>query len=491
MSAIDSLRAGLAETGAHTAPAAKRASCFGARLAAAISATAAIVLLGGCASTMAPHNVPFADKVVAQGYRAGASRPAWAPEGLVFGLSFSGGGTRAAALAYGVLEELSRTPVMVGGEQRRMLDLVETISAVSGGSYTAAYYGLFGDRIFKDFEPRFLKRNVENELATTFFAPANLFNMSSPYYGRSDVTAEYLDQILFEGRTFADLDAAVRQHDRPFVLINATDMARTSRFEFTQDQFDLLCSDIGTYKVSRAVAASSALPVVFSPITLANYAGQCGFSAPPWMTQALRDRHDYVRRYAIASDLYTYLDADKRKYVHLLDGGLSDNLGLRAMLDRLTLAGPLELADNYQRKNLRRLVRIVVNAQAKHEYPQLDQYAEVPTLSAIAFAVGNTTDRYTVETLAYARSSMNDAAKALAQRQRDLDLPDGGDVQAMLIEVSFDDLESEAERAYFNALPTSFNLPAEDIDRLREAGARLLRNSPDYQRLLRELPTLR
>ena len=454
-------------------------------------AMAAIVLLSGCASTMAPHNVPFAGKVAEHGYRAGASRPSGAPESLVFGLSFSGGGTRAAALAYGVLEELSRTQVMVNGEQRRMLDLVETISAVSGGSYTAAYYGLFGDRIFNDFESRFLKRDVQNELATTFFSPTNLFNMSSPYYGRSDVTAEYLDQILFESKTFADLDAAVRQHGRPFVLINATDMARTSRFEFTQDQFDLLCSDISTYKVSRAVAASSALPVVFSPITLANYAGQCGFSAPQWMTRALRDRHDYVRRYAVASDLKTYLDADKRKYVHLLDGGLSDNLGLRAMLDRLTLAGPLELAGNFRRQNLRRLVRIVVNAQARHEYPQLDQYAEVPTLSAIAFAVGNTTERYTVETLAYARSSMNEAAKALAEHQRDLGLPGGDDVQAMLIEVSFDDLEEEDERAYFNALPTSFNLPAEDIDRLREAGGRLLRASPDYQRLVRELPTLR
>ena len=454
-------------------------------------AISSIALLSGCASTLAPHNAPFSGKVAEQGYRAGSSRPSWTPQGLVFGLSFSGGGTRAAALAYGVLEELSRTSVSVNGEGRRMLDLVETISAVSGGSYTAAYYGLFGDRIFKDFESRFLKRDVQNEIASTFLSPTNLFNMSSPYYGRSDVTAEYLDQILFEGKTFADLDAAVRQHGRPFVLINATDMARTSRFEFTQDQFDLLCSDLGTYKVSRAVAASSALPVIFSPITLANFAGQCGFSAPQWMTRALRDRHDYVRRYAIASDMSTYLDADKRKYVHLLDGGLSDNLGLRAMLDRLTLAGPVELADNLQRKNLRRLVRIVVNAQVRHEYPQLDQFAEVPTLSAIAFAVGNTTERYTVETLAYARSSMNDAAKALADHQRKLGLPDGGDVQAMLIEISFDDLENEAERAYFNALPTSFNLPAEDIDRLREVGGRLLRNSPDYQRLLRDLPTLR
>ena len=300
MSAIDSLPSEAAN------PRPQRRKLTSALLAAAM---AAIVLLSGCASTMAPHNAPFAGEIAARGYRVGASRPAGTPESLVFGLSFSGGGTRAAALAYGVLEELARTPVMVGGEQRRMLDLVETISAVSGGSYTAAYYGLFGERIFKDFEPRFLKRNVQNEMATTLFSPANLFNMSSPYYGRSDVTAEYLDEILFEGKTFSDLDAAVRQHGRPFVLINATDMARTSRFEFTQDQFDLLCSDIGSYKVSRAVTASSAIPVVFSPITLAQLrrtmrlqraaVDDPGAARPPRLRTTLRHRlgpHHLSRR---------------------------------------------------------------------------------------------------------------------------------------------------------------------------------------------------
>ena len=419
------------------------------------------------------------------------ARHEWAPEGLIFDLSFSGGGTRAAALAYGVLEELARTPVSVKGKQRRMLDLVEGISAVSGGSYTAAYYGLFGDRLFEDFEKKFLKRNMQDEIASAFLSPANLFSMSSPYYGRSDVMAEYLDQVLFEGKTFADLERTVRENGRPFVLINATDMARTSRFEFTQDQFDLLCSDLGTYKVSRAVAASSAVPVLFSPITLSNYAGRCGFSQPEWMTRALRERRESVRRYTVAADLQTYLDATKRRYIHLLDGGLSDNLGLRATLDRLVLAGNAgELAHTHKRNGLRRLVHVVVNAQARHDHPQLDQYAEVPTLSAIAFAVGNTTDRYNVETLAYARSAMNEATQELAKRQAVNGTPDDGDVQAMLIEIGFDDLDNDAERTYFNALPTSFNLPPEAIDRLREVGGRLLRASPDYQRLLRELPNL-
>ena len=85
---------------------------------------------------------------------------------------------------------------------------------------------------------------------------------------------------------------------------------------------------------------------------------------------------------------------------------------------------------------------------------------------------------------------MEKAAQELAEWQRRAGASETGDVQAILIEIGFDELEDDEERAYFNALPTSFNLPPEAVDRLREVGARLLRNSPDFQRLLRELPDL-
>jgi NTE family protein len=66
---------------------------------------------------------------------------------LLLYLTFSGGGTRAAAFSYGVLEELRTTEVTIGEKKRRPLDEVDAISAVSGGSFTAGYYGLFGERI--------------------------------------------------------------------------------------------------------------------------------------------------------------------------------------------------------------------------------------------------------------------------------------------------------------------------------------------------------
>ena len=74
---------------------------------------------------------------------------------LVVYLAFSGGGTRAAAFSYGVLKKLAETEIIADGHPRRFIDEVDVISSVSGGSFTAAYYGLFGDKIFEDFEQKY------------------------------------------------------------------------------------------------------------------------------------------------------------------------------------------------------------------------------------------------------------------------------------------------------------------------------------------------
>jgi NTE family protein len=96
-------------------------------------------------------------------------------------LTFSGGGTRAAAFSYGVLEELRKTEISIDGNNRRLLDEIDGISSVSGGSFTAGYYGLFGDRIFDDFEYGFLKKNVQRGVAVrVLFNPINWFRLASP-----------------------------------------------------------------------------------------------------------------------------------------------------------------------------------------------------------------------------------------------------------------------------------------------------------------------
>ena len=64
------------------------------------------------------------------------------------------------------------------------------------------------------------------------------------------------------------------------IVINGTDMVHGTRVSFNQDVFDMICTDLSTFPVARACAASSAVPIVLSTLTLRNYAGGCGFQVP-------------------------------------------------------------------------------------------------------------------------------------------------------------------------------------------------------------------
>ena len=93
-------------------------------------------------------------------------------------LTFSGGGTRAAALSYAVLEKLHETRIVWKGREKSLLDEVDCISSVSGGSFTAAYYGLFGERLFVDFRERFLEKDIQGGLTGRAASPVNWFRLA-------------------------------------------------------------------------------------------------------------------------------------------------------------------------------------------------------------------------------------------------------------------------------------------------------------------------
>src|SRR6187402_1427992 len=108
-------------------------------------------LLQGCVSLLPPDNAAIKKIDPAKGYRISSNvRKPIGDHNII--LAFSGGGTRAAALSYGVMEELRDTRIDSKGQQMRMLDEVDLISSVSGGSFTSAYYGLYGDDLFKNYE---------------------------------------------------------------------------------------------------------------------------------------------------------------------------------------------------------------------------------------------------------------------------------------------------------------------------------------------------
>lgn len=95
---------------------------------------------------------------------------------------------------------------MLNGQSRRLRDEVDVITAVSGGSFTAAYYGLFGERLFTDFAQQFLYKDIQSEMISALLSPTQWLKISSSHYSRSDTVAEYFDRTLFEGKTFADLN---------------------------------------------------------------------------------------------------------------------------------------------------------------------------------------------------------------------------------------------------------------------------------------------
>jgi NTE family protein len=459
--------------------------------------TALGLLLGGCASR--PVNPPIAQVEPTAGYRY-QTRPARtdnSSRALVV-LAFSGGGTRAAAYSYGVLEELRRIEIVSPrGSRRRLLDEVDIVTGVSGGSFTALAYGLYGERLFDEYERRFLKRDVQGELLARFLSPANWPALWSESWGRSEMATQLYNEILFENATFGDL----QRKPGPLIVATATDISSGSRLGFTQPEFDLICSDLSQVELARAAASSSAVPLVLSPVTFNNYGGTCGYRPPPWAA-AVADPANRIRPAGRALQRYKemldFQDGANRPYLHLVDGGISDNLGMRAVLEALeSWEAARKSGFTYDFDSTRRVIVFVVNSLSipkndwdRHEGPPND-------IEILVKAAGVPIDRYSYEAVELlkdliARWQTARAVKASGAfaggnnpvLARAADVPD---IDIYAIDVSFSADPDATERAYLNDLPTSFVLTDEAVDRLRASAARTIRSSADFQRLLREI----
>jgi NTE family protein len=249
-----------------------------------------LLLLGACATR--PVNPPITqiDPRPDTASRRARPRATNSRENLVI-LAFSGGGTRAAAFSYGVLEFLRRTEVVAAnGAKFRLIDSIDVITGVSGGSFTALAYGLYGDKLFDDYVQRFLKRNVQGEIISRAFSPRYWETSRRKAGVGPNWRSQLYDEILFNGATFGDLNRG----KGPIILASATDISTGSRFVFNQGTFDIICSDLNAVPLSRAAAASSAVPVVLSSITIKNYGGTCNWSPArgrghSWTARTRRD----------------------------------------------------------------------------------------------------------------------------------------------------------------------------------------------------------
>lgn len=392
-------------------------------------------------------------------------------------LAFSGGGTRAAAFSYGVLEKLRDTDVPLGGPPTRLLNLVDVITSVSGGSYTAAYYGLFGERIFDDFRTRFLYRNWQGELLGLLWHPDHLLSIASHHYNRSDLVAAYLDRTLFEGKTFADMSPA----GLPLVILNASDLNNATTFSFIQQQFDFLCSDLSTYPVANAVMASAAVPGPFAPIALRNYA-DCPQRHQPWVVQSLAHDDLLARRYAVALALSRYDDSKRMPILRLVDGGITDNLGVRgSMMSPVAQYGNVpDMAGAFtpeQLRSVRHVLVIVANALVHAPYPWSEQGRAPGLIDTLSASFNASLGILNNETVSLAKNGF----LMWAQHINAMRAPGTPKVDVNFAVLTFNQIQDPAERERFNAMPTTFNLLPDQVDALRSLAGRLLTQAPEFQ----------
>ena len=470
-----------------------------ARRMARVSLLGCLLLVASCASYTS-GNPPLAKYTPEAGYRFERLEKGDNSDELFVIVTFSGGGTRAAALAYGVLEALRDTTIEWQGRRVALLDEVDVISSISGGSFPAAYYALRGKQIFDEFPDRFLYRPVQNDLVKRAFSPANWLKLAAPAYGRSDLASEFYNREVFDGGTYADVIARNR---RPFVILNATDMTTGTQFPFIQDQFDLICSDLAGVSLARAAASSSAFPGGLTALTFRNYAGTCQYRQPAWVQLAAEDHASRVnpRRTARAENrLSLAAEGPGRPYIHLTDGGVADNIGLRGPLEAIASVNhPWSVLQRMNQKKIDKLVVIVVNA-ATNPATGRDQSASVPGLiDTLTTAATVPLDNYsfdTVELLSKTMIEFNTDARLVGDCNRlsagkgeqcALKLPAPHKVDLYPIQVAFEYIASREERTWFKNLPTTFKLPRETIDKLRAVGRRLLSEDPQFQNLMKAL----
>lgn len=449
------------------------------------------LLIGGCATSL-PVNPPIAKVDRNTGYRYVTRAAQFKDKENLVVLAFSGGGTRAAAFSYGVLEAL-RPMELTGrkGGKIRMLDEVDVIAGV--GSFTALAYGLHGEKLFDFYESSFIKRNVQGDLLHRVLNPSGW-----TAWGRSETASKLYDEILFHGATFADLDRG----KGPFVVASATDITSGARIGFHQGIFDVLCSDLNAVSLARAATASSAVPLAFSPVTLHNYGGTCNYAVPAALSAfsdpaAASTPRPAARYLSHVQDLLAYEDSVHLPYIHLLDGGLSDNLGMRGILETLDNMEALKsVGEPTPLDSARRIVLFVVNSRStpRSDWPEKERPPN--EIALLIKATGIPIDHYsydTVETLkdtvarwqtlrrlaaspAFVQGKDPSTAKLLLTPSVDL----------YVIDVSFAAVKDETERSCLNNLPTSFALPPEAVDRLRAAAATIIRDSPEFKRLLND-----
>ena len=451
-----------------------------------VVATAALLL--GCASVHnIPINVPLGVEGVAENIRPTVEDAATADD-LLIGLAFSGGGTRAAAFSFGVLQEMENTPMPRASD--KMLDRIDYVSGVSGGSVTAAYFGLKKRDALADFREKFLLQNAEEGLQTEL----SLDTIGRAFGGGindSKAFTKWLDAHLFKNATFGEFRSA----GSPRVWINAYDIYNHVPFVFDTTAFSAICSDLTRYPLSSAVAASAAVPIAFAPAVVKAFPGTCVDPLPPWIEKAAANRNSSPMLSSYAKAVLRYRDGAV-PYIKLMDGGLVDNYGISGFtIIRESSDNPYAPLTAAQAVKVRRAMFLVIDAKAGISGNWVNTVEGPTGVDMLKAAVDTTMDASVGASYSAFDRTMKDWQAAMikwrcglsgAERARLGARPGWNckDLNFFIGRLGFDQLDT-TRAAALEAVPTRFQLPPQQVDDVIAAGRETLRISPIFQAFAR------
>ncbi len=393
------------------------------------------------------------------GAAAGPPRDA---DGCFVGLCLSGGGSRSANFGTACMFELERLG---------LLQKVDYLSSVSGGSVAAAYYCVGSDA---DWTPEAAQKRLTHRFASDalsqFFDPLALLKATFTDYDRSDLLAETFETDIFSRRgralTFADL-----RPDRPRLLMNATDLQTGRRFVFCNETFDQINSDLSKYPIAYGVTASSAVPVVLHPVTL----------------------RDYSTVFA--------------QYRHLVDGGVYDNLAVTTLVETFSAHVDAAISGGRPDPYPKGAVFILIDAETDYR-ANLSSKSDVGVVGSARAAAQLSThsllsrvNAATMADLVVKRAAENAPAKdlraAISALTRDgyVSLVDrtGHTIRVLYISLEQVSRLANAPSAGFfdslNGIATDYNIKDSDAYLLYQAAGMLIHDKfgPVVRRLVREI----
>ena len=399
---------------------------------------------------------------------------------------------RASAFSYGVIEELAAQETQSGGIGKSLIDDVVFVSGVSGGSVPAVYFALHGAKTIPAFRDKFLYKDPQSSFNTSISLSSVLTVLGG---GLNDKTGfqDWLDKNLLHDATFGDL----ARDNAPILWVNASDVYNETVFTFDAATFAALCSDLKAFKLSEAVSAASAVPGLFSPIVIENFAGQCDYKEPAWIGQAIESPGGFLVVRNQARTLRRYQNRQESRYLKLYDGGVTDNLGVHGITThRERRDSPIAPISPKRAVSMKDLLFIVVNAARKAQKNFLKKIEGPKGTEALGAVADTLIDAATART----RDDFFQAMKVwqddiikyrcgLGERQvreliGDRQGWDCKDVQFHILDLSFDQVTDQDLLAKLEEIPTAYVLPQAQTDLLVKTAGELLRSNPQFKNFL-------